>query len=147
LKQIIEKKKDNILENIKCNCKRTKCLKNYCECFSKGIYCNNCKCTNCLNNEKNIEKIQKAKQILYIKSQTKNNINNNIFCKCTKNNCQRKYCKCYKNKFPCNKNCKCVSCKNIEKNESLQSISLKLNEINYINHKRERDFDKNNQKI
>ena len=34
--------------------------------------------------------------------------------------------------------CKCISCKNIEKNESLQNISFKLNELNYVNHKRER---------
>ena len=139
IKKIIEKVKEKKIKNIKCKCKRSKCLKNYCECFSNGKYCDNCKCNNCLNNENNIQKIEKIKQILYIKSQSKNlNNSNEIICKCTKNNCQKKYCECYKNKTICNKMCKCISCKNIEKNESLQNISFKLNELNYVNHKRER---------
>ena len=33
-----------------CNCKNSKCLKLYCECFSLGEYCNNCNCVNCHNN-------------------------------------------------------------------------------------------------
>ena len=31
-----------------CSCKRSRCLKKYCECFQAGIPCDaNCKCTNC----------------------------------------------------------------------------------------------------
>ena len=33
-----------------CNCKKSRCLKLYCECFSADIYCNGCNCTSCLNN-------------------------------------------------------------------------------------------------
>ena len=32
-----------------CNCKYSKCLKLYCECFSSGDYCIDCNCVNCLN--------------------------------------------------------------------------------------------------
>ncbi|KAF6000405.1 Tesmin TSO1-like CXC domain containing protein [Cyanidiococcus yangmingshanensis] len=32
-----------------CNCKNSKCLKLYCDCFAAGIYCEGCHCTNCLN--------------------------------------------------------------------------------------------------
>ena len=33
-----------------CNCKRSKCLKKYCECFSHGMKCgDNCSCISCLN--------------------------------------------------------------------------------------------------
>jgi len=32
-----------------CNCKNSKCLKLYCDCFAAGTYCNGCHCTNCLN--------------------------------------------------------------------------------------------------
>jgi hypothetical protein len=35
-----------------CNCKKSKCLKKYCECFQAGITCNQyCKCVNCKNIE------------------------------------------------------------------------------------------------
>jgi hypothetical protein len=33
-----------------CNCKNSKCLKLYCECFSTGEYCKNCNCIGCHNN-------------------------------------------------------------------------------------------------
>lgn len=34
-----------------CNCKKTKCLKLYCDCFAVGELCDEqCKCINCCNN-------------------------------------------------------------------------------------------------
>lgn len=33
-----------------CNCKNSRCLKLYCECFSSGEYCTDCNCVNCENN-------------------------------------------------------------------------------------------------
>jgi hypothetical protein len=34
-----------------CNCKKTKCLKLYCECFASGGYCQpGCSCFECCNN-------------------------------------------------------------------------------------------------
>lgn len=35
-----------------CNCKRSRCLKLYCECYASGNYCNGCNCVNCLNLKK-----------------------------------------------------------------------------------------------
>ncbi|KAL0327547.1 UNVERIFIED_CONTAM: protein tesmin/TSO1-like CXC 5 [Sesamum angustifolium] len=32
-----------------CNCKNSRCLKLYCECFAAGSYCDNCNCINCHN--------------------------------------------------------------------------------------------------
>ncbi|KAL1465167.1 hypothetical protein WDU94_004757 [Cyamophila willieti] len=38
-----------------CNCKRSGCLKNYCECYEAKIPCsNNCKCVSCRNVEENL---------------------------------------------------------------------------------------------
>lgn len=47
----------------KCSCKRSKCLKLYCECFAAGQRCNGCGCTDCQNvvgNEKAIENAENA---------------------------------------------------------------------------------------
>ena len=33
-----------------CKCKKTKCVKKYCECFNAGVKCGiECNCTNCQN--------------------------------------------------------------------------------------------------
>ena len=33
-----------------CNCKKTKCLKKYCDCYTGGSHCNSdCKCEDCQN--------------------------------------------------------------------------------------------------
>ncbi len=36
-----------------CNCKRSNCLKLYCDCFASGEYCSNCNCNCCFNNVEN----------------------------------------------------------------------------------------------
>ena len=41
-----------------CNCKNSRCLKLYCECFASGDYCRNCNCNCCCNNVEN-ESIRK----------------------------------------------------------------------------------------
>jgi len=38
-----------------CNCKKSNCLKLYCDCLSAGEYCVKCNCTGCCNNEFNEE--------------------------------------------------------------------------------------------
>jgi Tesmin/TSO1-like CXC domain, cysteine-rich domain len=38
------------IETMGCTCKKTNCLKLYCQCFAIKIYCgNNCRCTDCFN--------------------------------------------------------------------------------------------------
>lgn len=46
-----ESNNNNNNENycLKCNCKNSKCLKLYCECFRIGLYCCGCNCLNCRN--------------------------------------------------------------------------------------------------
>ena len=41
---------DTLLHSRGCNCSKTFCIKNYCECFNAGIGCSRlCKCINCKN--------------------------------------------------------------------------------------------------
>ena len=35
-----------------------------------------------------------------------------IICNCTKSNCLKKYCECYKHNYNCNSLCRCRDCKN-----------------------------------
>lgn len=51
----------NLAKRMCCNCKKTGCLKLYCECFSKNISCLGCNCSNCFNNEENKEQRDNAK--------------------------------------------------------------------------------------
>ncbi len=44
-----------------CNCKKSRCLKLYCDCFANGIGCTKeCNCQGCLNNETNCEERKNA---------------------------------------------------------------------------------------
>jgi hypothetical protein len=49
----IEKGHREDVEHMGCTCKKTRCLKLYCQCFGIKLYCGtNCRCLNCYNNSK-----------------------------------------------------------------------------------------------
>ena len=43
--------------------------------------------------------------------------NQRTICNCTKSNCMKKYCECFKQGFSCNSLCRCMDCKNKIKEE------------------------------
>ena len=44
---------------LKCHCKKSKCLKFYCECFSNQLFCGkDCECENCSNSAVNSKHLQ-----------------------------------------------------------------------------------------
>jgi len=48
-------------ESFKCSCKKSKCLKLYCECFAAGVLCDGgCKCLDCSNTADNVEARRQA---------------------------------------------------------------------------------------
>lgn len=89
---------------IACTCTKTNCKKKYCACYASGRYCENCQCENC-DNKKPINTTGNLS--------CGNLINHaNIICNCTKSNCKKKYCECYKAGKECSWLCRCVHCEN-----------------------------------
>ena len=52
-------------KKITCNCKKSRCLKLYCECFAAGEVCRDCNCIDCANIEDNEEeRLAKMMQLM-----------------------------------------------------------------------------------
>ncbi len=125
----------NIINNInskpKCTCSKTGCRKKYCACFSKGRLCEGCECKNCQNCIPTGEggaappRIDLQKNMNESENEDEYNNENGIqspktqraMCNCTKSNCMKKYCECFKQGFSCNSLCRCMDCKNKIKEE------------------------------
>ncbi|XP_044500486.1 protein tesmin/TSO1-like CXC 3 [Mangifera indica] len=137
------KKKRRRLENVgetesckRCNCKKSKCLKLYCECFAAGVYCiEPCSCQDCFNKpihedtvlatRKQIEsrnplafapKVIRSSDSLPDpgdeSSNTPASARHKRGCNCKKSSCLKKYCECYQGGVGCSINCRCEGCKN-----------------------------------
>jgi hypothetical protein len=91
-----------------CYCTKTQCIKKYCECFANNKYCIDCHCQNCANKLIEINPLQKN----MINVLENENETNKTICTCTKSNCIKKYCECYKQGKKCNKKCRCINCIN-----------------------------------
>ncbi|CAL5066852.1 unnamed protein product [Urochloa decumbens] len=120
----------------RCSCKKSKCLKLYCECFAAGVYCSEpCSCQGCLNKPIHEEIVLSTRKQIEFRNplafapkvirmsdaglETGEDPNNTPAsarhkrgCNCKKSSCLKKYCECYQGGVGCSSNCRCESCKN-----------------------------------
>lgn len=107
----------------KCNCKKSKCLKLYCECFAAGAYCSGCSCLTCQNTADNAPLVDKTRHQIELRnpnafaSKILENDGDDIArhtkgCHCKKSACLKKYCECFQAGVKCQDYCKCEGCKN-----------------------------------
>lgn len=110
--------KKNLQEPRKCNCKNSKCLKLYCECFAAGRLCKDCNCDNCSNNDQHLIERQLAVQAILEKNpnafreKISSAKSHSSGCHCVKSRCLKKYCECFEAGIYCGKKCKCSDCQN-----------------------------------
>ncbi|CAM0905490.1 unnamed protein product [Alopecurus aequalis] len=120
----------------RCSCKKSKCLKLYCECFAAGVYCSEpCSCQGCLNKPIHEEIVLSTRKQIEFRNplafapkvirmsdagqETQEDPNNTPAsarhkrgCNCKKSSCLKKYCECYQGGVGCSSNCRCETCKN-----------------------------------
>nr|XP_010914918.1 CRC domain-containing protein TSO1 isoform X1 [Elaeis guineensis] len=121
----------------RCNCKRSKCLKLYCDCFAGGTFCTEaCACQECFNRPEHEDTVRETRQqiesrnplafapkvVLQVTNPKKDNGENKDMtpasarhkrgCNCKKSLCLKKYCECYQAGVGCSFGCRCEGCKN-----------------------------------
>ena len=115
----------------KCTCSKTGCKKKYCACFSRGKFCDGCECKNCENYPKPNPQ-SPIQNIKNCEDNAENAKTQRVICNCTKSNCMKKYCECFKRGFVCNSLCRCLDCKNkIYGNNINNNITINNEKVNY----------------
>ncbi|MCO5587522.1 hypothetical protein L7F22_041472 [Adiantum nelumboides] len=123
----------------RCNCKKSKCLKLYCECFAAGLFCvDNCSCQECHNKptfeaivleiRQQIESrnplafaprvVKAVAQALItgVREKTSESTppaRHKKGCSCKKSKCLKKHCECYQAGVGCSESCRCEGCQNM----------------------------------
>ncbi len=55
----------------------------------------------------------------------------NVTCNCTKSNCRKKYCLCFKAGGYCKDTCRCIDCQNLKKRKLFKKTKISKTSKNY----------------
>lgn len=133
-----------------CTCKRSKCLKLYCECFRNNGFCSaGCSCTECYNRVEYAdiremfldEQLQRnpetfSSKVITVPGQS-------IMakgCNCKKTECQKNYCECFAAGVKCSHLCHCTGCKNCDASAGPQSNLMTRDRLIKKRRKSEKNF-------
>ncbi|KAI9106747.1 hypothetical protein K1719_022275 [Acacia pycnantha] len=123
----------------RCNCKKSKCLKLYCDCFAAGLFCaESCACQDCFNRPEHGNLVLETRQQIETRNPlafgpkivqhvtdfpsnsmddtnltTPSSARHKRGCNCKKSMCLKKYCECYQANVGCSSGCRCEGCKNV----------------------------------
>lgn len=125
--------RDQMTKARTCNCRRSNCLKLYCDCFQGGIHCTPglCNCVSCQNLpgeenrstqlfstiDRNANAFRPKLLSLGLGEGQKEEVTNKskLGCSCKKTNCLKKYCDCFHASVSCSAyQCSCINCRNYE---------------------------------
>lgn len=125
-----------------CTCTKSRCLKKYCECFANKEYCAGCECVNCYNLPKFREMVKRSLEFACGKKDNDEDSANEsqkseLTCNCTKSNCTKKYCECYKAGEGCKELCRCINCEN---NKELLTIQKKKEVVSEVEREKRKIF-------
>ena len=138
---------NSLSQNQKCTCSKSGCRKKYCVCYSNERPCQECGCQNCENrpkkSEQNLEKSNNKNSNISIHNYN-NDKNQRLSCNCTKSNCMKKYCECYKQGIKCNSFCRCILCNNYDNNKNNISNENTNNILENKNNNNNNYINKNN---
>lgn len=126
-----------------CNCKKSKCIKLYCDCIRNNGFCGpKCNCLDCANIKGNSERYEVIQELTFknpkvfnpIVSRPDNIKVHHKGCYCVKSECLKNYCVCYEYGVACGINCRCTNCRNATSKVFYKQKNIKrLQSTNIVN--------------